>query len=595
MHSTTSSAGPATLTLSGIGPLDDAGLLVHEDDPTAQLALALANVASRLEAAGLGWPDLRTLQVRTTDLTELLEVYDTLTDHLAAMGSSPRTTVVEVPLLPVPGMTVALDGLAERRTGPVSDHHHRRNAMHASTTTPTVHDSAARLEALLSACPGAVHGPGTEPYDAHRMPWNVAIDQRPAAVAVPATAEEVADVVAAAVRLGYRVAPQGTGHGAAGLAGRDLSDAVLLRTTSLTAVTVDPVARTARVESGAVWQDVVELAARHGLAALHGSSPDVGVAGYCLGGGIGWYARKHGLATNSVSAVEIVTGDGRLVRADAEHHPDLFWAVRGGGGSFGVVTALELRLLPIETAYAGMLLWDVTHAEPVLRTWAAWAQDAPDEVTTSFRVLRFPPMPELPDFLRGRSVVVVDGAVLGDDELGAAQVAALRALGPEMDTFARVPAAALSRLHMDPEGPTPNVGGSAMLAKLDDAAIGAFLAEVGPEASPAILGAELRQLGGALARPAEGGGALDRLDAAFCVFLVAVAATPEMAAAGRASIDQVLAALAPHATGGSFLNLAEQGDVDPRTGYSDAAWQRLLAVRAETDPAGTYLANHPVG
>jgi len=589
------STDAGTLTLTGLGPLDEAGRLVHEDDPAAQLALALANLAASLDAAGLEWPDLRTLQVRTTDVAELLGVYDTLTEHLAAMGSSPRTTVVEVPALPVPGMTVALDGHAARRTGPVSDHHDRRNSMPASTTTPTVHDSAARLEALLAACPGALHAPGTEEYDAHRVPWNVAIDQQPAAVAVPSSAEQVAEVVAAAVGLGYRVAPQGTGHGAAGLAGRDLSDVVLLRTTALTTVTVDPVAGTARVESGAVWQDVVELAASHGLAALHGSSPDVGVAGYCLGGGIGWYARKHGLAANSVSAVEIVTGDGRLVRADAEHHADLFWAVRGGGGSFGVVTALELRLLPIETAYAGMLLWDITHAERVLRAWAAWAEDAPDEVTTAFRVLRFPPMPELPDFLRGRRVVVVDGAVLGDDELGASQVAALRALDPELDTFGRVPAAALGRLHMDPEGPTPNVGGSTMLRALDDATIATFLAQVGADASPAILGAELRQLGGALGRPAPGGGALDRLDAAFCVFLVAVAATPETAAAGRASIDQVLAALAPHGTGGMFLNLAEQRGVEPRAGFATAAWERLVQVRLAVDPAGSFLANHPVG
>jgi hypothetical protein len=231
----------------------------------------------------------------------------------------------------------------------------------------------------------------------------------------------------------------------------------------------------------------------------------------------------------------------------------------------------------------------------VLRTWASWSSDAPDEVTTAFRILRFPPMPELPDFLRGREVVVVDGAILGDDAHGEQLVAPLRALAPELDTFGRVPAAALARLHMDPEGPTPNVGGSAMLHDLDDAAIATFLAAVGPEASPAILGAELRQLGGALGRRAAGGGALDRLDAGFCAFLVAVAATPEMAAAGRASIDQVLAALAPHCTGGMFLNLAEQGGVDPRTGYASAAWDRLGEVRAAYDPAGTFLANHPVG
>jgi FAD/FMN-containing dehydrogenase len=146
----------------------------------------------------------------------------------------------------------------------------------------------------------------------------------------------------------------------------------------------------------------------------------VGVSGYTLGGGIGWLGRKHGFATNSVTAVELVTADGELVRADAEQHADLFWAVRGGGGSFGVVTALEFRLYPLPDVFAGMMLWDIEHAEPVLRRWAEWSVQAPDEVTTSFRIMRFPPMPELPEFLRGRSLVIVDGAVLGDDGFGAA-------------------------------------------------------------------------------------------------------------------------------------------------------------------------------
>src|SRR5262249_44806738 len=139
---------------------------------------------------------------------------------------------------------------------------------------------------------------------------------------------------------------------------------------------------------------------------------DVGVAGYSLGGGMGWYARKLGLATNSLVAVEIVIGDGTLVRADATTNAELFWAVRGGGGSFGVVTAMEFRTFDFETAYAGMLMWDLAEIAPVLREWAAWAPDAPEEITTSFRALRLPPIPELPDFLRGRSVAVIDGAVL---------------------------------------------------------------------------------------------------------------------------------------------------------------------------------------
>ncbi|MGN6574239.1 MAG: FAD-binding oxidoreductase [Nocardioides sp.] len=452
---------------------------------------------------------------------------------------------------------------------------------------------ATPAEQLRAACGPFVHLPGNDAYDEARLPWNVAVDQRPAAVAVPRTVEDVAAVVRTAADLGLRVAPQGTGHGAAALGGRDLSHAVLLRTTELLGITVDSARSVARVGSGVLWRDVVEAAAPHGLAALHGSSPDVGVAGYALGGGIGWYARKHGLAANSILAVELVTADGSVVRADATENPDLFWAVRGGGGSFGVVTALELRLFPIADAYAGMLIWDLDRAEEVLGTWATWSAGAPDEVTTSLRFMRYPPMPELPDFLRGRRLVVVDGAVLGDDARGQELIAPLRALRPEIDTFGRVPAPALSGLHMDPEGPTPSVGGGLLLAGLDAATVTAFLDAAGPQSPTTLLVSELRQLGGALGRPAPDGGALDRLHGGYAAFFVGIAATPELAAAGSADVDRVLAALAPHGTGANFLNLAER-PVDAASGYADATWQRLRAIRDRHDPKQVFLANYPV-
>jgi FAD/FMN-containing dehydrogenase len=217
-----------------------------------------------------------------------------------------------------------------------------------------------------AAC--AVYRPGDPGYDAARMPWNVAVDLRPAAVAFPTSAADVQEIVSAAAAAGLRVAPLSTGHNAAPLCALD--DVVLVRTSAMRGVTVDPAARTARVEAGAIWEDVVEAAAPHGLAALHGSSPDVGVAGYSLGGGIAWYSRKLGLQANSVTAIEIVLADGSLTRVDDVHEDALFWALRGGGGSFGVVTALEFDLYPIETAYAGMLIWDRCDAEKALRGWA---------------------------------------------------------------------------------------------------------------------------------------------------------------------------------------------------------------------------------
>ena len=447
---------------------------------------------------------------------------------------------------------------------------------------------ACRLRGL---CAGAVHLPGDPGYDEARMPWNVAVDQRPAAVAYPACADEVSEIVRAAAASGLRVAPQGTGHNAGPL-GR-LDDVVLLRTSAMTGVHIDPARRIARVEAGVLWLDVVEAAAAHGLAALHGSSPDVGVVGYTLGGGIGWYARQLGMATNSVTAVELVLGDGTQVRADEDTNPDLFWAVRGGGGSFGVVTAMEFRLFDIDTAYAGMLLWDQEHAEEVLRAWAEWTVDAPDCVTTSFRMLNLPPMPELPEFLRGRQLVVIDGAVLADDETATGILAALRALEPEMDTFARVPAAGLVRLHMDPEGPTPAVSASTILADLPDAAIEAFLALTDRGSGSTLLAAELRQLGGALARPAEGAGAMPVLDGRFVLFGVAMAMTPEMGAQGHADATALVDALTAYSSGRDYLNFAEV-PVDVSASFPERTWQRLKGIRSAVDPGGLLKANHPV-
>jgi FAD/FMN-containing dehydrogenase len=448
-----------------------------------------------------------------------------------------------------------------------------------------------KAERLRGLCSAAVHLPGDPGYDAARMPWNVAVDQRPAAVACPTDAEEVREVVRAAAGSGLRVAPQGTGHNAGPLG--SLADCVLLRTSAMTDVHIDAENRVARVGAGVLWADVVEAAAEHGLAALHGSSPDVGVVGYSLGGGIGWYARQLGMSTNSVLAVDLVLGDGSLVRADEHTNPDLFWAVRGGGGNFGVVTAMELRLFDIATAYAGMLLWDQDHAERVLRTWADWSLDAPDCVTTSFRMLNLPPMPELPEFLRGRQLVVIDGAVLAEDERAEEVLADLRALEPEMDTFARVPAASLTRLHMDPEGPTPGVSASTILEDLPEPAVESFLALTGRGSGSTLLAAELRQLGGALSRPAEGAGALPMLEGRFVLFGVAIAATPEMGAQGHADAVALVDALSAYSSGRDYLNFAETA-VDASRSFSEDSWMRLKGIRSAVDPTGLLVANHRV-
>jgi FAD/FMN-containing dehydrogenase len=458
---------------------------------------------------------------------------------------------------------------------------------------PSATTNELRAAELKAGCAGFVHVPGDPAYDSGRAAWNLTADQRPAAVALPTTVTEVTQLVRAARRVGLRVAAQNTGHAAGTLAARGLGDVVLVRMGALDGVYVDETRRIARVEGGALWGDVVAAAAPYGLTALHGSAPHVGVTGYTLGGGLSFYGRKHGLATNAVVAVEIVTAEGEVLRADERSNADLFWAIRGGGGNFGVVTALEFRLFPIPDAYAGMLLWDLSEADKVVRAWASWSATAAEEATTSLRVMRFPPIPELPDFLRGRSLVIIDGAVLLDDEAAAAELAPLRALAPELDTFGRMPAAGVTQIHMDPVDPTPAVGAGMMLTRLDDAAVDAFLAVVGPGVETAVFMAELRQLGGALARTTADAGALSHLAGSHAGMFLAMAFSPEMAAAGSDACGAVVTALSEWSEGRNFPNFSER-PIDPASAFEPDAWRRLKEVKASVDPEGLFLANHEI-
>jgi FAD/FMN-containing dehydrogenase len=293
---------------------------------------------------------------------------------------------------------------------------------------------------LRRLCGGAVYLPGDPRYDEARRPWILRADDRGAAVAYPAFPDEVAELVRAAAAAGLRIAPQGTGHGAPPLSGR-LADAVLLRTSAMTELRIDAAHRTARVGAGVLWGDVIGRAGAARLACRHMSSPSVGVVGSSLGGGLNWYGRAHGLQCSAVTAVEVVLADGSFVRATDERDSELLWAARGGGGGFGVVTALEFDLIPVVAPYAGMLVWEWAQARRVIDAWADWAADAPDEATSVLRLVRAPDVSWLPDGVRGRTVVVIDGAVVGDPRAAADIVAPLRALRPEIDTFASTPAA----------------------------------------------------------------------------------------------------------------------------------------------------------
>ena len=438
---------------------------------------------------------------------------------------------------------------------------------------------------------GLLIGPNDPNWDVARQAWNLTVDQHPAAVALPDSVHDVADIVEFARQTGYRIAVQGTGHNAHPLG--DLSDTILLKTSRMTGVTIDPVARRARVRAGALWADVTAAAGEHGLAPLSGSSPDVGVVGYTLGGGISWLGRKYGLAANSVLAVEIVTADGEILRADRVQEPELFWALRGGGGNFGVVTAIEFALYPVSELYAGWLIWDIEHAGEVLRAWSEWTKTLPDEVTSIGRILQLPPIPDIPEPLRGRRLVVVEAAILSAAGERDALLEPLRALAPEMDTFAVIPAAALSRLHQDPDHPVAGYGDHMLLADAPAEAIDALVGAAGAGSGSPLLSVELRHLGGALGDAAPDAGALSHIEAGFSMFAVGMAVTEEMGAATRAHLPVVRDALAPWDAGREYLNFAERA-TDVSRLFNGDAYARLQKVKAEYDPGNMFRANHAV-
>jgi FAD/FMN-containing dehydrogenase len=439
---------------------------------------------------------------------------------------------------------------------------------------------------LAADMDGRLARPTDADWDAARQAWNLAVDQRPAAVAIVRSARDVQHVVVTARELGLRVAPQSTGHNAGPLG--DLSDTILVKLHEMRGVEIDPAARVARVEGGALWMDVTAAAVKHGLVGLAGSAPDVGVAGYTLGGGIGWYARRLGLQCNTVTAVELVLADGTPVRVTEDCDADLFWALRGGAAPLGVVTALEFGLFPLGTVVAGYLAWDATEVEKVLPGWLAWCDDAPEDATTSFRLVDAPPLPFIPPQLRGRRLVIIDGAFLGNDAAAAAMVAPLRALRPEFDTVTRVPAESLVRLHLEPEGPTPAYASSTLVGRLPDAAIAAVVEAVGPGSETVLAIAELRQLGGALGRPDPDGGALNALDGAFLALSVGFAGDPAMQ---RIDAARFLTALEPWATGRRYLPMLDDR-TDTRKAFPPGVHARLSAVRRSVDPRGLFLDPH---
>lgn len=425
--------------------------------------------------------------------------------------------------------------------------------------------------------------PGDPTWDHARSAFNLTLDQHPAAVAFPSDARDVEAAIAYARAAGLRVAPQATGHNQGPLG--DLRDTLLLNVGGLQEVRVDPATRRVRVGGGVKWERVVGRLNAYGLAALHGSSPDVGIAGYSLGGGIGWLSRKYGMQTNAVTAIELVLADGTLVRADADHESDLFWALRGGGGNFGVVTAIEFEVQPVDQLYAGALFFELERAGEMLHTWQALLPTLPEELMSWASIVHFPPIPDVPEWARGRSLAMVMAAHLGGAAEGRALLEPLRRLGPVRDTFAMVPPIVLSDLAMDPLDPLPF---QLTHGLVDALPVDEIIGLAGPE----LTVVQFRHMGGALARETPGAGARATLPGEICAMALGVVMDEASEQAVRTGLDRFTAALAPYRAG-DYPNFVEE-ESDASAFFAPDVWARLRDVKRRYDPADVFAGNHHI-
>jgi FAD/FMN-containing dehydrogenase len=433
---------------------------------------------------------------------------------------------------------------------------------------------------LAARVTGPVLLPDDEGFVDEVAAHNRAVVHTPDVAVGASSPQDVVETVRWAAEQGHRVTVLATGHGAT----TPVTSGVLLTTRRLGGVAVDPSTRVATIGAGAHWTDVVPVADAHGLTPVAGSSTAVGVVGYLLGGGLGPVARSHGFSSDRLESLTVVTGTGEVVEASADQHPDLFWALRGGGGGLGVVTEVRLRLVELPALYAGSLFFDTEHIETALRGWLAWTATADPATTTSAAIVRFPPFDAVPPFLRGRTVLVLRFARPGHEETGASVAAPLRALAPTLaDTVGVLPVARSAEIHNDPTEPGPSWVRGIMLTHADDDLATAFLGLVGPAADHPFVASELRHVAGATGVDVPGGSAVSGRGAAFTLGLIGVDPA-QFATAMPAAAGAVAAAVAPWTAGEQNPNFAATA----APVWADATAQRLAEVRRTYDPASVF-------
>lgn len=458
-------------------------------------------------------------------------------------------------------------------------------------STPGAHQA---LTTLAETLEGNVILPGDPGWDDARAAWNLAVDQQPSAIVRPGSVRDLRKVIVTAREAGLGVTVQPRGHGASD----DLAGRILVRTTAFDEVTVNIVARFARVGAGVPWGTLLNRLDGTGLIALAGSNPDVSVAGFLLSGGHSWFSRLKGLAAHSIRAVELVDASGVLRRVTRDSDAELLWALRGAGGLFGVVTTLEIDLYPAPELYGGKILFPAEAAEVVFGAAAEILLDAPPELSLFLGLINLPDAPGVPELLRGRSFTQVDAVFVGPAEAGEELLAPLLSIAPVIANLCGVFAIShLGEVSGEPQDPSVTLDWSRAVSELDPATI-ALLVEAFHTASYAGLTMlQLRPLGGLIGDPAVGqDGVVGHLDAAFLLFAAAILppGAPQPPASDRHLLfqpldDTVQTVGVPRGVPSMLTSGQDLGHA-----FAPADLARLVGIKRRLDPENLFRSNRPL-
>lgn len=448
------------------------------------------------------------------------------------------------------------------------------------------------IQHLQEQVAGRILRPDDTDYEQTRLTWNRSTHPYPAIILVAENTDDIIAGVRFAADIGLGVAVQATGHGTQ----RPANEALLIVTSQMTDVEVDPVAQTATVKAGAIWQHVIEQSVPYGLAPLLGSSPHVGVVSYSLGGGIGWLARPYGLAADSVRSIDVVTADGTLHHTSLTENSDLFWGLRGGGGNFGVVTSMTFDLYPVPSLYGGSLVYPGPIASEALRFFREWIQVLPDQLTSSIAVFKYPSLPQMPEAMRGKVEVILRAAYVGDPVEGKKFIQPwLDWQKPLRNTFEVMPFSQIAAISNDPVDPVSGFGSNELLNELSDEVIELIVQHMTAETSPLTV-TELRHAGGAIKRVDSGVNAIGYRDAQLFMQMSGLTPTLEGYQAVKAYIRDYREDLSPYVNGGVYLNFTKSGEEANRTqqAYSPEKYTRLLALKAKYDPNNLFRFSYPL-